>query len=202
MFDENGITTIKSKTAKNNEEKSFISKCFTKVLCSIIFVLASLIFINSSENNYLLYKKEILTKNFPYSKINKWYEKYFGKVIETEKKEDVATMVFSNNLQYEKIEKVRDSERIVFGQKTIIESFASGIVVFMGEKENLGYTIIIQGVDDVDIWYSNIKNSSVKLYDYIETNAVLGEVDDNLILTIVKDNKYFGYEEYINQTKD
>ncbi|MBQ4583522.1 MAG: M23 family metallopeptidase [Bacilli bacterium] len=202
MFDENDITTIKSKASKNKEEKSFISKYFTKVLCSIIFVLSSLIFINSSENNYLLYKKEVLTKNFPYSKINNWYVKYFGNVIETEKKEDVATMVFSNNLQYEKIEKVGDSERIVFGQKTIVESFSSGIVVFMGEKENLGYTIIIQGVDDVDIWYSNIKNSSIKLYDYIETNAVLGEVDDNLIVTIVKDNKYLGYEEYINQTKD
>ena len=72
----------------------------------------------------------------------------------------------------------------------------------MGEKENLGYTIIVQGVDDVDIWYSNIKNSSIKLYDYIETNAVLGEVDDSLIVTIVKNNKYLGYEEYINQTKD
>lgn len=201
MFDENDITTIKSKATKNKEE-NLISKHFTKVLYSIIFVLASLIFINSSENNYLLYKKEVLTKNFPYSKINKWYEKHFGKVIETEKKEDVATMVFSNNLQYKKIVKVGDSEKIVFGQKTIIESFASGIVVFMGEKENLGYTIIIQGVDDVDIWYSNIKNSSIKLYDYIETNTVLGEVDDSLIVTIVKDNKYLGYEEYINQTKD
>ena len=109
-------------------------------------------------------------------------------------------MVFSSDfLTYEKIEKINNSEKITFNDKTIIKSFMSGIVVFMGEKENLGYTIIVQGVDGTDIWYSNITNSTIKLYDYIEKNTVLGEVNKNLFLTILKDNNYIGYEEYIKQ---
>lgn len=200
MSDEINVSKLKNKNMEKNISKSFARKFFSRILYSIIFILASLIFINYSENNYLLYKKEVLTKNIPYLKLNRLYEKYFGKVLNSEKKDDTATMVFSSDfLTYEKIEKINNSEKITFNDKTIIKSFMSGIVVFMGEKENLGYTIIVQGVDGTDIWYSNITNSTIKLYDYIEKNTVLGEVNKNLFLTILKDNNYIGYEEYIKQ---
>ena len=72
----------------------------------------------------------------------------------------------------------------------------SGIVVFMGQKDNYGSTVIIQGIDGVDIWYTNI-NSSLKLYDYVEKQSLVGEVNgDNITLVCQKDNEYIEYSEY------
>ena len=48
----------------------------------------------------------------------------------------------------------------------------SGIVLYIGEKENYGQTIIIEQIDGVEVYYSNI-NSNVKLYDYIEKGNLL-----------------------------
>lgn len=76
---------------------------------------------------------------------------------------------------------------------------ASGVVVFSGEKEGYGNTVIIQGIDGADIWYGNLENVSINLYDYIEANTVIGNVvDEYLYLVIKKDNEYIKYEDYQN----
>ena len=70
-------------------------------------------------------------------------------------------------------------------------------MVYIGEKEDYGNTVIIQGVDGVDIWYGNLTNVSVKLYDYLEKDKLIGEtLDDTLYLVIKKDNEYIKYEDY------
>ena len=80
----------------------------------------------------------------------------------------------------------------------VIYPFKSGIVVFIGEKEEYGNTVIIQGMDGVDYWYGNITNLNVKLYDYIESDNIIGEAKDNtLYLLFMKDNKILDYEEYL-----
>jgi len=70
-------------------------------------------------------------------------------------------------------------------------------VVFIGEKEGFGKTIIVQGIDGVDIWYGNVTNISVQLYDYLENDTVMGEVDgQSLYLVIKKEGNNIKYEEY------
>ena len=51
--------------------------------------------------------------------------------------------------------------------------------------------------DGVDIWYGNLTNISVKLYDYVEKNKLIGETkDDKLYLVIKKNNEFIKYEDY------
>ena len=70
----------------------------------------------------------------------------------------------------------------------------SGIVVYIGQKEKLGNTVIIQGTDGIDYWYSNIDNLSVNLYDYVEKDIVLGtSINEYIYLTILKDGEYLNY---------
>ena len=72
-----------------------------------------------------------------------------------------------------------------------ISVIASGIVVFIGEKEDLGNTIIIQGNDGVDIWYSNITENDIKVYDYVEAGSILGSSNsENIYITITKDGEF------------
>ena len=68
----------------------------------------------------------------------------------------------------------------------------------MKNKDNYGNSIVIQGMDEVEITYGNISNSSLKLYDYIEKGELLGEVNgNNLYLVYSKDGNNLDYEEYL-----
>ena len=74
----------------------------------------------------------------------------------------------------------------------------SGIVVFIGKKDEYGDTIIIQQIDGIDVWYGNVTNSNIKIYDYVEKGQLLGEVVDNkLYLVFQKKGEYLNYKEYL-----
>lgn len=166
----------------------------TQFLLSIIFVLSSLIFVNVNEENKNIYKTHILSNDILYNDIHNIWNKYFGKVLPSESSE---IPVFSDKLNYSKIDKMDGYEKISFESNSVVNAIQSGIVVFIGEKDNFGSTVIVQGVDDVDVWYGNLDNVNVKLYDYIEKNNLIGDVNEYMNLKILKENKNILYEEYI-----
>ncbi len=180
----------KSNTSKRKVLNSFL----TKFMCAIIFFLVSVIFTNMSDKNLLLYKEYVLTESLPFTKIKGWYEELFGEVLP---KNDNTQTVFSGKLVYKEIKDYEDGEVLTVSNKSLVNSLASGVVVFSGVKDNYGNTVIIQGIDGADIWYGNLENISVNLYDYIESGTVIGETkDEYLYLVIKKDNKYIKYEDY------
>lgn len=71
------------------------------------------------------------------------------------------------------------------------------MIVFIGDKENYGKTIIVEDLDGVYNWYGNIDNSSLKLYDYVEKGSLIGEASLKLYLVFSKGDKFLDYEEYI-----
>lgn len=174
-----------------------ISWFITKVLLSIIIFLISLIYIKSSDKNLLLYKEYVFTESLPFTKIKNWYETKFGEVVP--KVETKEKTVFSDTLVYKKIEDYQDGEKLTVNANSLVSNLNGGIVVFIGQKEDYGNTVIIQGNDGADIWYGNVNNVAVKLYDYIEKDTTIGEVEgDTLYLVIKKDNEFIKYEDYQN----
>ena len=166
----------------------------TKFLLATIFFLVSIIYTNMSDSNLLLYKEYVLTESMPFTKIKGWYEDLFGEILP---KDDNNKMVMNGHLVYKSIDKYMDGEVLTLSNNTLINNLTNGIVVFIGEKDNYGNTIIIQGADGADVWYGNITNVSVKLYDYVEKDKLIGETkDDKLYLVIKKDNEYIKYEDY------
>lgn len=186
------------KRRKKNEfipRKSInLKPVISKVLIAMIFFLASIIFTNTSDKNLLLYKEYVLTESLPFTKIKSIYEDLFGEVLP---KSENTQMVMNGHLVYKDIKSYKDGEVLTLSKGTLINSLASGVVVFIGNKDDYGNTVIVQGVDGADIWYGNLTNSSVKLYDYIEKNTLLGEtLTDELYLVIKKNNAYIKYEDY------
>lgn len=174
--------------------KKNINKLITKFMIAIIFFLISIIFTNYSDKNLLLYKEYVFTESLPFTKIKGWYEDLFGEVLPTQ---DNTQTVFNGKLVYKEISEYYDGEKLVVSKNTLVNNITSGVVVFSGEKDNYGNTVIIQGIDGVDIWYGNLENVSVSLYDYIETGNVIGQTkDEYLYLVIKKDNEYIKYENY------
>ena len=181
---------------KNNDvsKKKIISKYVTKFMLAIIFFLVSVIFTNMSDKNLLLYKEYVLTESLPFTMIKGWYEELFGEVLP---KSDNTQTVMSGKLVYKEIKDYQDGEVLTVSSKALVNSLASGVVVFSGEKDGYGNTVIIQGIDGADIWYGNLENVSVTLYDYIEEGTVIGSIKDEfLYLVIKKDNEFIKYEDY------
>lgn len=187
------INNFKKKKCKNKEwVKLFISK----VLISLIFLLCSIIFTNMGDSYKEKYKNYVFSESICFTKIRSMYEKVFGRVLP---KEGNDALVFDGKLVYKKIDKYMDGEVLLLNSNSVINNITSGVVVYIGKKDNYNNTVIIQGVDGVDIWYGNLDNISVKLYDYIEKNTVIGNIlDDKLYLVIKKNNDYLTYEDYKN----
>ncbi len=183
--------------ALESSKKGFNLKVFaSRFLLAVIFFLLSIIFTNLSDENLFLYKEYVLTESMPFTKVKSWYEDLFGEVLP---KDDNVQTVFDGKLVYKEIKDYLEGESLTVGTNTLVNNITSGIVVFSGEKEGYGNTVIIQGVDGIDIWYGNLTNVAVKLYDYVDSGTILGEtISKELYLVIKKDNEFLKYEEYKN----
>lgn len=178
-------------------QKRYIKGLFTRVLISIILFLVSSIFINYSDNNLLLYKKYLYNKTFDFAFINNLYDKYLGGIVPL-KNVKVTEQTVMNDIDYSKAETYLNGAKITDLEGEAIKALESGIVVFLGEKENLGNTIIIQGSDGVDYWYANLENVNASLYDYLDKDTILGNAKDGtLYLIFAKNGEYLNYEEFI-----
>ena len=115
-------------------------------------------------------------------------------------KEETKT-TFEEKLKFSESNKYLDGVKLIVEQNYLVPIQESGLVVFTGEKEGYGNIVIIQQIDGVDMWYGNLGNVNVKLYDYVEKGTLLGEVKDtNLYLVCQKDGKDVDYKEYIEES--
>lgn len=187
----------------NDKNKDYLKNLFSRTLITIILVLISAIYINHSNDNLLKYKDLVFTKNISFAPIKNWYEKSFGKIIPIEIEDENTQTVFSDDIIYTAIEDYYDGHKLTVSNNTIINTLTSGIIVYIGEKENYGNVVIVQGIDGVDIWYGNVSSADLTLYDYIEEGSILGESKgDYIYFVLTKDGEYLDYEEYITENKN
>lgn len=179
-----------------SESNKYVNNLITRILLSIIIFFGVIIFRNYSSNNEKLYNKYYVDNNISFSRFTKYYNKYFGKIIPM--KENKTSPVFSEKMKYKSLSS-RDNHYILkVDTNYLVPVINSGLVVYIGNKDNLCNTIIIEGIDEVDYWYSNITNTNVKLYDYVSKGSMLGtSVNDKLILTFLKKGQYLKYEDVV-----
>ena len=186
---------IKVKKEELPKNLKYVKGLISRVLVAVIFVLGSIIFTNISDKNKALYQKYVLEDSLEFMKINELYNSVFGKVDITDNS-DKDEVVFGS-ITYTNVEPFKNGVKLTVGMNEVVNVITSGIVVFIGEKDDLGNTIIIQGNDGVDIWYSNITDSDIKVYDYVEVGSILGTSNgEDIYLTISKDGEFISYEEY------
>ncbi len=176
----------------------YIKGLISRVLLAIIFVLGSIIFTNISVDNKKIYKKYVLEDSVQFTKINKIYQELFGRVdpVKPVVKGEADKMVI-NSINYSNIENYKNGVKMMVGVQSPVNVITSGIVVFIGEKDDIGNTVIIQGNDAVDISYSNITDTDIKIYDYVEAGTVLGTANsEEIYLSFNQNGKYLSYDEY------
>ena len=159
--------------------KNYISKTFI----TIIIFLVILILFKTNLNFKSTFYKYVFESNLPFSKINKIYNK--------------ENTVVDEKFIYTKKEKYFDGVKLNVGSNYLVHAQESGIVVYIGNKENYGNVVIIQQINGIDIWYGNINNPNVKLYKYIKKGELIGDVNEILYLVYKKDGNILNYEDYI-----
>lgn len=198
------IDRINNKNNKYNNEKTVVKKnrfrCFVnKILILIVLFLINLIAIKSSTSYSEFVYDKIYNSNFSFSSVKNFYNKYLGGVEVIDGIVNNTKSVFNETLTYNNESIYYDGVKLEVSSSYLVPVIEEGLVVFVGNKENYGDVIIIQGIDGVDIWYGNMANTSVKLYDYVEKGTLLGEVKDNILyLVYSKEDKFLNYSEYLN----
>ena len=158
--------------------------------------------IKIDNKNKVFIEENVYNKNISFAKINKLYESWFGKIYPIENIEKNTSVkiepVFSEKLTYINKENYKEGVKLTVDNNYLVPILESGIVVYIGDKDNYGYTIIIQQVNGIDLWYVGLKKNDLKLYDYVEKGKLLGETENNLLyLYYQKDGKFVSYKEYL-----
>ena len=186
---------------KKTHNHSYLISFINRSLISALLLVVCLCFIKIDNKNKLFLEQNIYNKNLSFAKINKLYENWFGKIYPIEKIEKNTSVniepVFSEKLTYLNKEDYKEGVKLTVTDNYLVPILESGIVVYMGDKDNYGYTIIIEQINGIDLWYVGVKNSNLKLYEYVEKGNLLGEANKELYLFGQKDGKFVSYKEYL-----
>lgn len=175
-------------------------KVLGKFLVTALGTICALILLKGDVSSKKWFYQHVYETNFSFMTVNQWYEKTFGSPLPFQDlwKDKVTTPVFDEKLEYRKKEAYQEGVKLEVNPNYLIPNLESGMVVFIGEKEGYGNTVIVQQVNGVDAWYANVKNNNVKLYDYVEKGSLLGEVEGTtLYLVFKKEGTALNYEDYI-----
>ena len=184
---------VREKLVLKKNIRNFISRV---MICIIMFLLGMISVKDNSSNKQLLNEK-LYQEMIPVMELRKMYEKYVGNIL-TIKKDSSEQAVFQEKLSYNKKEKYKDGVKLEVSNNYMVPALESGVVVFLGKKDNYGNTMIIEQIDGIDTFYGNIDSNKFKLYDYIEKGELIGEVkDDCLYLVFQKKGKVLDYQEFI-----
>ena len=186
-------TRIKKKYVLRKEIKHLINK----ILSGLIIFLIGMIIIknNSSLKEYI--RKNVYEQSISFINNRKSYEKYLGSLVSINDKSS-TTRVSSNKISYIKKENIDNGVKLSLNDKEAIPLIESGVVVFLGEKDNLSNVMIVEQVDGIETLYSGINFNNIKLYDYLEKNEIIGEsINKEIFLCFKKNGEYIDYQKYI-----
>lgn len=178
--------------------KKQIRQALTKTLLTIIVLLIGMITIKDNPKTKILIQENIYEKSLKFTKAKQLYQKYFGSILSIDKLVYEESPVFNENMTYTEKNTYKDGVALTVAKGYMVPTLESGIVVYVGEKEGYGHTIIIEQINGIDVFYSNIITENIKLYDYIEKGDYIGQVKtDKLYLVFQKNGKVLDYKEYL-----
>lgn len=172
-------------------KRTIYKVCVVLILCGF----STLIINKNSSIKEMIYNK-VYANYINFSFIKNTYDNYLGNIIPFQNiVKDEA--VFNEKIKYKEKSTYNNGVKLELSNN-IVSILDSGIVIFIGNKDGLNKTVIIENMDGVEEWYGNLNNINVKLYDYVKKNDILGDtIDNTLYLEFKKDNKYIDYNQFL-----
>lgn len=178
--------------------KKFFFRFFNQILLTTIIFLITLIVIKIDKDYKSAIYNAVYQKNLNFASTNEFYQKYIGSILPLGSLNKKQIPVFQENLVYQEDNLYKNGGVLTVSENYMVPVLESGIIVFIGEKEDYGKTVIVQQVNGIDVWYGNINIDNLKMYDYVEKGNLLGETLSNqLYLAFQKEGKFLDYKENI-----
>lgn len=201
-IEKTGVKKNNDKYLKENDFhiKQYLLNYSLKILLTVVITLVVLITLKSNMKLKTEFYRYVFDTNFDFATVNQVYKKYIGSDIPFQNLFVKQTKeVFQEKLKYKDAHVYKDGVKLLVDDSYLVPVQQSGIVVFVGEKEGYGNTVIIQQVDGIDLWYGNVDHLNIKLYDYVEKGTLLGETKNKtLYLVYKKEGKVLDYKSYLS----
>ena len=186
-------------THKPTKKTFHIYRYLCKILLVVFLTLIALIFLKKDTQFKTDFYKYVYNSHFSFASFNQLYQKYMGSPMPFKDLFDKNTAsVFNEKLVYKETNIYKDGVELKVDKNYMVPALESGLVVFIGDKDDYKNTVIVQQVNGIDVWYSNLSVNNLKLYDYVEKGSLIGEVkSDSLYMVFKKDGKALDYKNYI-----
>ena len=198
MHEYKSVAKYLSKNKEKTNLKKILLKIGMQVLICIILFLAGLIILKIDKNSKKYVHNFLYEHNLNFASFNSLYKKYLGGILPFDNL-PLETKVFNEKITYSDLNIYKDGVKLTVLENYLVPVLESGVVIFIGDKEGYGKTIIIQQVNAIDVWYANLDNISVNLYDYVTKGEFLAEAQDkSLYLLFQKKGAFLDYKEYLS----
>ena len=153
-----------------------------KFLIVILVTLITLIFLKGNNNFKEFFYQNIYEKTISFPYINNLYQKYFGSPVPVIEEKTKPT--FDEKISFKDKIKYKDGVQLSVTPNYVVPAIDSGMVIYIGEKQDYGNTVIIEQTDGTEVWYSNV-TTNLKMYDYVEKGTTIGEANEKLYLVFI-----------------
>ena len=113
------------------------------------------------------------------------------------KKDKTTPVSKTDNINYYDKKDYLDGVELSVEENYNVTMLESGLVVFIGEKEGYGNSIVVQQSNGIDVTYGNVKESDIKVYDYIEKGKIIATASNKFYMTFASDGEILDYKTYI-----
>jgi stage IV sporulation protein FA len=159
------------------------------IVSTILVVIVAILFKtnNTAFDHSRSVVQGVFEQEFPFATVSEWYEEQFGTPLalwtDSPKKETgVAHVDYAVPATGKIIETFEANGQGVLVQTAVhasVEAIDKGRVTFVGTKQGIGKTVIIQHADGSYSWYGKLDSVAVKLYDQVEAKRTIGTVSNN-----------------------
>ena len=199
MHEYKSVAKFLNKKKEKVNFKSFLFKQAIRILICIVLFLVGMIVLKIDKNSGNALHNFLYENNLSFAGFNTLYKKYLGGILPFDGLvKDKVKEVFNEKIKYSEASIFKDGVKLTVEKNYLVPILESGVVIFIGDKEGYGKVVIIQQVDGIDVWYGNLVNINVDLYDYVSKGEFLSEAsDDHLYLLFQKKGAFLNYKDYL-----
>lgn len=166
-----------------------VNKLIVRIACAVLLVAAVYTIVHSDNPEFAEaeeFVRQVMETDFNVVAVMNWYEERVGEhpsflpqiikrdeVPDTDEPRDYVLPVSGGRVVSSF---GQDQQGIFVGTASTlpIEVVKQGLVTFVGERDGLGDTVIIDHGDGVESWYGHLIDVQVQVYDWVEQGKVIG----------------------------
>lgn len=192
-------------TSPNKRKSKMVSGFILKgILSSILFLGTALLL--QTDNTALEKPKvvasSLLTNEFPFAKVNQWYQEVLGAPLALAPKDGVKETTDNASLALPVSGNIAESFQsngqgvlITPEEATNISVLRDGVIIFAGNDQETNKTIVVQHADGSKSTYGFLSSMNVHLYQFVDANQVIGkfvpsENSENVYFAIEKNEEF------------